>query len=314
MYWNSLDGVAELVERAAEIAEGERGGRPLPVRKGPWRRGRSSWPACRRATRATAGSGRRQRQPLQVLAKDQGGIAGLIDILQRRHEQGVALAAAGRAAEERFEAVELEELALRGMRVVWAVGDAAWRAFDAFGWRAGGDKLCSASEGVCWFRMNGARLYLRRPTHGLVPARDRTNSNDATARPVEQRMLRPASAGACCRFSSGRGIVHRGEREQWARIAGWLAVIVTRLPLAVRGRRPFRPGAAAMPRPWNSGSDDQPRDAFGFLPAERGDDGAEGDGREEFGLSGIGIADSECCCIRNPKSPNFATSSGQNAA
>src|SRR4029450_4552282 len=51
---------------------------------------------------------------------DQGGIAGDVDVLQRRHQERDAFAAAGGAAEEDFEICRCQKLALPGGWLLWA--------------------------------------------------------------------------------------------------------------------------------------------------------------------------------------------------
>src|SRR5688572_3981791 len=76
-----------------------------------------------------------------------------------------------------------------------------------------------------------------------------TNSNDATARPVEQAIARsPRRCRVLPVFFSPR-YFQFGENEQWARIAGWLAVIVTRLPFDFSCAATVSASRVAMPRP-----------------------------------------------------------------
>ena len=68
--------------------------------------------------------GVRLGEVLIAAAQDQGGVARDVDMLQRRHEQGVGLPTAGSAAVQRLQGVDGEELRL--LRV-WRVRDVASR-------------------------------------------------------------------------------------------------------------------------------------------------------------------------------------------
>ena len=112
------------------------------------------------------------------------------------------------------------------------------------------------------------------------------NSNDATARPVEQAMARPASCWRVLpvffrpRYCPTRRARAVGEDRG---VAGGDRDAVA-FGLLVGGDR-FGEARPRCPGP-GTPAGDQPRDAFGFLPAERGDDGAEGDwaAGSEFGV------------------------------
>src|SRR6187399_3599383 len=83
---------------------------------------------------------------------------------------------------------------------------------------------------------------------------DEMNAKEATGRPVEQVMGRPRKIWAVLPVGLWPVNCQRGEFAQWARIAGWLAVIVTWLPWFVSCVATISSRRPAMPRPWNSES------------------------------------------------------------
>ncbi len=62
-----------------------------------------------------------QRQTLRILAEDERRIAGNVHVLERRHQESHALAAAGRTAEQGLAPAEIEKRRLLRRRHQWTI-------------------------------------------------------------------------------------------------------------------------------------------------------------------------------------------------